>query len=583
MELAHPWFFLLLLALPLLVAGMRGSLAGLTPLQRAVCFTLRSIILISIILALAGVWLLRESDDLSVIYVVDDSASISPQAQKQARDFVADSVAARRANDAVGIAGFAKEAVVWQPPADDFKLAEKWPAANARDATETGNALTFASAIFPAGKSRRIVLLSDGNDTGQNALETARSLAASGVEVDTVPLRNSKEPEVLVEKLEMPAYLKSGEPFTATARIHSNIDTGATIKLYENGFLVSSKEISLKPGSQEVSFLSLKSDQGQSVLVEAQIFPAKDTLLENNRAQGVATIQGEPLVLIVDSDPDKIKPLVEALAAQKIRCEVRPPQGLPSALEDLQHYDLFILSDVSALAMNRDRMELYRLWVQDFGGGFIMVGGENSFGVGGYYRTPIEQMLPVRMEHEDRVDTPSVALLVVLDRSGSMALEVQGQTKISLADQGAVLAMQVLQQRDLFGLTAVDTQVHGVVPLAHVDDKAAAEQKIMAITSAGGGIYIYTSLVDAFQQMRDANAKIKHVILFSDADDAEEKNAGEMQDGTRGTGTAFDIVAAMLDEKITTSVVGLGTERGQGRGFPARTRAARPGALLPDQ
>jgi uncharacterized membrane protein len=205
-------------------------------------------------------------------------------------------------------------------------------------------------------------------------------------------------------------------------------------------------------------------------------------------------------------------------------------------------------------------MELYRTWVQDFGGGFAMLGGENSYGVGGYYRTPIEQMLPVRMEHEDRQDTPRVAVLIVLDRSGSMAAQVQGQTKISLADQGAVFALNVLQPKDLFGLTAVDTQVHSVVPLANMESKGALEQKIMSITAGGGGIYIYTGLADAFQQLRDVNAKIKHVILFSDAADAEEKFAGEMGDGARGAGSALDLASAMLAGKITTSVVGLGLE-----------------------
>src|SRR5205085_4571377 len=131
------------------------------------------------------------------------------------------------------------------------------------------------------------------------------------------------------------------------------------------------------------------------------------------------------------------------------------------------------------LGIGREPMELYRRWVQDFGGGFALVGGENSFGVGGYFRTPVEQMLPVRMEHEDRLDTPSVALLVTLDRSGSMTAQVAGQTKISLADQGAVYAMNVLQPRDYFGVTAVDTRPHVVAPLVQIASKGCIEQKIL--------------------------------------------------------------------------------------------------------
>ena len=125
-----------------------------------------------------------------------------------------------------------------------------------------------------------------------------------------------------------------------------------------------------------------------------------------------------------------------------------------------------------------------------------------------------------------------------------------------------MLALDVLQNKDLFGLTAVDTQVHTVVPLGPAGNRAASAQKILSITAGGGGIYIFTGLADAFHVMREASAKIKHVILFSDAADAEEKSSGEMPDGApAGAGNSMDLVSAMLAEKITTSVVGLGGER----------------------
>jgi uncharacterized membrane protein len=199
--------------------------------------------------------------------------------------------------------------------------------------------------------------------------------------------------------------------------------------------------------------------------------------------------------------------------------------------------------------------------VQDFGGGFMLLGGENSFGVGGYFRSPIEQMLPVRMEHNDREELPTVALLVVLDRSGSMSAQVGGLTKIALADQGAAMALNVLSPRDYFGVLAVDTRAHVVAPLARHGAKEPIVQKILAITAGGGGIYIYTSLAESFQALRDVNARIKHVILFSDAADAEEKSAGEQPDGAPGSGNSFDLVSAMVAAKITTSVVALGTEQ----------------------
>ena len=439
-------------------------------------------------------------------------------------------------------------------------MAAQWPEPVDRKATDIGGALDFASAIFPAGQARRIVLLTDGNDTAGQAAAAAGRLATQGVELFTVPLHNEAAPEVLVEKVEVPRRLKSGEPFDLTAHIRSNVATTAKVKLYQNQFLIEQRDMDLKPGDNEFRASNLTPD-GSFITYEVEVLPALDTVAENNRASATVSLRGEPRVLLVDSEEANGPALADVLRKEKISVETRGLTGLPKSLEDLQQFDLFLLSDVSALNLGREQMDLYRRWVQDFGGGFAMIGGENSFGVGGYYRTPVEQMLPVRMEHEDRLDTPTVAMLVVLDRSGSMTATTAEKTKISLADQGAVFAMNALQPKDYFGVVAVDTKPHTVVALAPISAKGAAEQKILSITAGGGGIYIYTSMVEAFQQLRDVPAKVKHLLLFSDAADAEEKAAGEMSDGLQTGGNSFDIASAMLAAKITTSVVGLGTEQ----------------------
>jgi uncharacterized membrane protein len=413
---------------------------------------------------------------------------------------------------------------------------------------------------------RRIVLLSDGNDTSDRAEETAQRLASTGIEISVIPLRNPDRPEVLVERVEVPRQLKTGQPFDLTAMIHSTVDTTAKLKVYQNQFLLDQRDLDLKKGDNTFTAPNLRAE-GNLVTYEVEIVPAQDTALENNRAQATASLRGQPRVLVIESDESKIRPFASSLRAEKIQVDVRTANGAPRSLEDLQQFDLLMLSDISALQLNRETMELYRRWVQDFGGGFLMLGGDSSFGVGGYYRTPIETMLPVKMEHEDRQDLPSVALLIVLDRSGSMTALVQGQTKMSLANQGAVFALNVLQPKDYFGVLAVDVRSHTVAPLAQHGAKDPVAQKIMTVTAGGGGIYIYTSLVEAFAQIRDVPARIKHIIVFSDAADAEEKSAGEMGDGAKSGGSALDLASAMLSAKVTTSVVALGSETDRDTAF----------------
>lgn len=569
LEWAHPGFLWLgLLVAGLLPWALRHSLAGWTAPQARVCSLVRAALLLCLTLALAGGRWLRPGDDLAVVYLVDDSASITPEARAQARGFVEASLRARRSGDAAGVVGFATAPAVWQALAESSRLPAAWPATDdaARAGTGIGRALDFAAAILPTDRARRVVLLSDGNDTAAGASAAAARLAAAGIAVDTVPLRNPAAPEALVAGVEVPPGLKAGEPFNLRADLRSNVATRATVRLYQNGFRVAEQETALRAGANEVRFANLHAP-GDLAAYEVELVPEQDTRLENNRASTVVALAGKPRALLVSGDETRGEPLAVALREAGIDVESRGAPGLPRTLAELQRFDLFLLSDVPASGVTREQMELYRAWVRDFGGGFLMAGGENSFGVGGYFRTPIEQMLPVRTEHDDRQDTPSVALYVVLDRSGSMTAAVAGQTKIALANQGAVLALEVLQPKDLFGLSAVDTQVDAIVPLGHPEGRPALAQKILSITAGGGGIYIYTSLADAFRVMKGARARIKHVILFSDAADAEEKTADEVAGGPAGSGTAADLVSAMLAEKITVSVVGLGTEKDRDTAF----------------
>ena len=306
-----------------------------------------------------------------------------------------------------GVIGFGQTPAVWQPVDESGRLADHWPALPeaARDGTDIGRALDFAAASAPAGHARRVVLLSDGNDTADGAVPAAARLAATGAQVDTVPLHNAAEPEVLVSEVKLPGGLRSGEPFDLRADVQSNVATTAKVNLYQNQFLAGQQDLQVKPGRNEVRFANLKAGDGFTSY-EVEILPAADTRVENNRAGATVALTGKPRVLLVEGDESKAAPLAQALGEAKIDVETRGPEGLPRTLSELQRFDLFALSDVSALRMTRDQMELYRTWVQQFGGGFLMIGGENSFGVGGYFRTPIETMLPVRTDHDDRQETP---------------------------------------------------------------------------------------------------------------------------------------------------------------------------------
>ncbi len=556
----RPGFLWLLVLLPFVVLAARRTLVQWTPAQRAVSLALRALLFTLVIFALAGPRIPWRSKEVAVVFAFDRSASVTPEAEAAGRAYIAEALKARRSGDSAALLSF--DGGVATLPLPDT-TSPGWPAKAAdrpeTNATDIGKALRFGSALFPDGKSRRLVLLSDGYDTVGQGLRAAKELQASGVELVTIPLRNAERPEVLVAQLAIPPELKKGEPFNAVATLHSNIDGDTcTAVLHADGFKVAEQTVALRRGSNTVTFPNLRAASERSTY-RVEIAPSRDTVAENNHAESGAFQMGTPRVLLVDSHEERLQPLRTALLAENIAAVVRPAGGLPRTMDELRQFDALFLSDVPAMRLSREQMQLYSRWVKEFGGGFAMIGGEQSFGVGGYFQTPIEALLPVSTDHDDRMDTPSVAMVIILDSSGSMNAQVAGQTKMSLANQGAAMALSVLQPQDLLGVMAVDTRVHPVVPLMKHANKAEVSQNILRVAAGGGGIYVYTSLLEAYAQLRDQNAKIKHIILFSDAADAEEKAAGEMPDGSRVPGTALDLASAMTAARITTSVVALGS------------------------
>ncbi len=573
MDFERPYLlFLIAPALALVWFLQRNSLAAWSKPQTILAAAVRCAILVLIILGLAGPAFRGVTRDAGVVFLRDISASVDEAGQKAASGFIGQ--AAREHLKQSGEVDFAAMAAVARAFGNTD---EPHVATVPKDATDLAAALDFAQASLPADRPGRIVLLTDGGvNAGRPAESTLARLRDRGVELDVVPLIPEKRPDAAILSVTVPPSVREGETFDAKVAVNSaEPKARATIRFFQNRVLVAEVEKELGEGVNEVKIPNLRAEAGLG-LYEATVTLPGDTRPENNRGRIVTVHGGAARTLLVDRDPSQLDALAGVLKGGGFQVEVRPPSGFPATLEELESFDLVMLSDVPAAELSDQQMRSLASWVKDFGGGFLMAGGEASFGAGGYFRTPVAAMLPVRIERQEREETPVAALLVILDRSGSMTAMAGGQTKISLANEGASLALEVLQPRDLFGVFAVDTRVQQVVPLAPATDKTAAARKIAGITAGGGGIYVYTSLAEGFPVLRDAQAKIKHIILFADAADAEEKSAGGEGNPSAGGGSSLDLASAMLANRITLSVVALGREEDKDTAF-LRDLAAKGG------
>jgi uncharacterized membrane protein len=547
------WPFFVLLALALF--GLEGLLywrrqtGGRLALPAGIgdrwALGLRCALVAVLLLALARPTMPRWVDRLNVMFLLDMSDSVSLAARENAYRFAAQSMGAMRQDDQAGLIVFGEEAVVDQPLRPVNKL-ERPQAKVAGRATNLAQALQLALASSPPGHANRFVLLTDGRQNAGNALAVAQAAKDAGADIYYVPAPLTFSQEVVVESMVLPQEVKFGEPFQAKVVAWSQADTQGRLSMFRNGEFLGSQVVRLNAGKNVFTYRQSLEQSGIHVY-QAAIDVDGDTIEENNRAVGTVVVRGRPQVLLAEKSRDQAQALAAALRSQHVDVTVVEPERIPKDMPGLGKYDGVILSNVSSLKMTKKQMENIRDYVREQGGGLIMLGGEESFGLGGYYRTPIEEALPVTMEVKQKLEIPSLAVVLSIDRSGSMAMTTGDEkvTKLDIAKEASHLVVDLLDERNEVGVMSWDTEFVWDSPVRPARDKQAIHRSIATI-KAGGGTDGYPALKESYQVLFDRPALLKHVIFLSD---------GQM---TRGDFAG--LLRRMAKDKITVSTVAIGKD-----------------------
>ena len=372
--------------------------------------------------------------------------------------------------------------------------------------------------------------------------------ANRGIEISTVPFGQPTSGEVAAGRIILPKRVQQNEMFDVRAVIDAESETDATVEVYENDKLIGSQPVHLLPGKNVFTFPRQQSEGG-FYSYKVHVIAKGDVETANNTVTDYTIVQGAPRVCFVSGDKNEYPYLVNALTKQGIKADFRDISGLPTSLIGLAPYDVVFFSDVGAELLMPDTMKSYQSFVRDLGGGFVMLGGENSFGPGGYYKTPIEDLLPVTMDVNRKAYMPSIAIVVVLDKSGSMGeTEAGGVEKIEISKAACDRMVELLEKYDQFGVIGFDFTGKWVVPLQKVEspDDIASELGTMR---AGGGTDMYPPMQEAFRALQGADAKIKHMIVMSD--------------GITAPGAFNELVQQMNAAGITLSTVAVGSDADQ--------------------
>jgi Mg-chelatase subunit ChlD len=579
----YPEMLWLVLALVGIIALTLLVPRRLEPWRFWTSLTLRAVITLALIFAAAGAQLVLPVRQMTTVFLLDGSDSLAPSARAQAETFIQEALQAMPRDDQAAIVVFGGNALVERAPSPERRLG-RITSVPVATRTNLADAIQLGLALLPADSQKRLVLLSDGGENTGNALEAARIAVARNVPIDFVDLAlTTSDAEALVAALEAPSSVRDGQQATLRAIVESNVAQNATVRLISDAGVLDERTVALDVGANIVEFSVVAEGSGfQRYRVQVQ--PERDGRAQNNEAAVLVQVEGPPRVLVVASNPIDADPLINALSASNVIAEQILPGAMPGDLATLSAYEAVVLVNVPARALPVSTMAALPKYVGDLGRGLLMIGGSDSFGVGGYGRTPIEEALPVYMDVRNREERPDLALVFVIDKSGSMdachcnspdrgnaQLGSVGTRKVDIAKEAVAQAATLLSNRDHIGVVSFDSRAFQTLPATQ---GASVNSVIDALADVEprGSTNVRAGLLEAQDMLNSVDARIKHMVLLTD--------------GWGTGGDNVDLAEQLRAEGITLTVVAAGSgsadflERlanaGGGRYYPAQDMAEVP-------
>lgn len=544
-RLDYPIFLLVVPLAMTAVVLTRQRMLSLWGWRRDVSGALRLLAATGFALGLAQPGIRVPDDAASVMIAVDESASMAPAALRDAQAWIDRALLTRRAADRVGLLAFAGDVKVVQPPtASDAPVRLPDPATLQPASTDISQALRVAAGLVRGASNPRVILLSDGASTAGDLKEALSGIA--DVPVDVVPLaRPPDAPEVQIEAVQTPQYVRAGETFDGTVVVDATEPDVAHLQVAIDGQLASEQDVQLAAGQNRLTMSPTVMNEGFHAIA-ARVAAARDTNPANNIGFGYVVVKPKPRVLIVEERDNEGAGIQAALSRAQMTVEIRPPEGL-GTLASLNAYAAVVLNNVSATSLTLDQQKTLQTYVNGNGHGLIALGGLTSYALGGYADTVLEDMLPVLAQPPEKREGAQIALVLVIDRSASMGLDNGGVTRLGMAKEAAILTASALKPADMLGVLAFDKTSHWIVrpdTIQHVGVQNVSDA-ISSLT-AEGGTGLYQALKEAEDVLHATQADLKELVLVDDgqADDVKYD----------------DLLAKMRQDKIGLSIVSMGDD-----------------------
>jgi len=579
----------LVLAAELLVSRRQ---VGVPRRQWRAGLAVRAVIAAALVLALLDVSLPRRGGDVSTMFLVDASDSMGTAGREAALDWARDALSRQPGDARAGVAFFGGDARLELTVQHEARLVQP---ATTIDATRTdlAGALRLAGAVLPSEDRRRIVVVSDGRMNSGDARREARRLRADGVRVDVHSIARVTSPDNAVARLDAPGRVALNEAIGLRAVVVATDPGSATLFLERDGAAVEERAVDLAAGENVVTFTQPAAQSGVARF-RLRVFTAEDRVPENDIAYAAVEIEGPARVLVAEGTAGEAGALVAALRAGGLGVDVTPAADLP-AIDVLASYSSTVLANVDARSLRPEQVAALGVASRELGRGLVVVGGDQSFALGGYRDSELEALLPVDSEVTDPKRRQPVAEVLALDTSGSMGAchcangnpnglatgrnrAGGGVNKTDISRAGAARAIAALSATDQVGVLAFNDDQKMVIPLQQVPSEAEVRRGL-ATLRPDGRTNLNAGLARAATELKNVKARLKHIILFTDGFTAPN-NLTQLIGQAR----------TLASEGITISVVATGegateelrqvAEAGKGRFYPGRDLNEVPEILM---
>ena len=403
-------------------------------------------------------------------------------------------------------------------------------------------------AADPAVRNGRVVLITDGWETRGDATRVIGALNAAHIKLDIfTPPGAGKVPDVAMTELSLPPAMAKAAPFAlgVTMTNLGGAPAAGTIALYEDNKLLQQRAVTLVPGQERFDFSVAPSKSG--LVAYRAIFkpanPALDRYEENDSREGFVGIGARHKVLILTDSMRDASYLQTVVKRIGLEPEVVVLASGQYGNTNLKDYEAILLNNVPRARLTAAAQQALVRYVSG-GGSLAMIGGDQSFGLGGYEGSPVAAAMPVMMkppQHRQR----QRALVLIIDKSGSMGRN----DKLEYAKAAARTVLKTMGNNDLIAVIGFDSQPFVVVPLETLAKARPYFDQMIDRLRAQGTTYLLPAIEQAQRMLAASTASTRHVVILTDGE-------------TGGSAVMYyDLVASMHhDGDISVSTIAVGTE-----------------------